>query len=148
MSVYDSRNTPWVAYTPTFGAGFGTVASIDFESRRVGPDLLVRGKWTNGTVAANVATISVGFNGVNTNVTIDTTNIAPRGIIGTAQTSLASTTQFAVLPIAPDSNAPTIAFTIQNSTTAYGSGPQLGSSISASGSLNSVNFSVPIVGWS
>lgn len=146
--VYGTPITDWVAYTPTFGAGFGTVAVSAFYSRRVGDSLEVKGKWTNGTVAANTASISVGYGGGNANVTIDTTKVSINSIIGSAQTSLASTTQFAVFPIAPASNATTIGFTLQNSTTGFGSGAQLGSSISATGSQNAVAFSVPIVGWS
>ena len=140
--------TDWASYTPTFGAGFGTVATSSFWSRRVGDSLEVFGKWTNGTVAASTASITVGYNGSNANVVIDTSKISPNTIIGTAQTSLTSTTQFGVYPIAPALNATTISFTVQNSTTAFGSGAQLGATISASGSQNSVHFIVPIVGWS
>ncbi len=138
----------WVAYTPTFGSGFGTATNINFRSRRVGDSLEIYGKWTNGTVAGSAATITAGFGGANANVTIDTTKVPTSGIIGTAQTSLTSTTQFGVYPIAPTSDATTIAFTVMNSTTAYGGLAQNGNIISASGSANSLHVIVPIVGWS
>jgi hypothetical protein len=140
--------TPWVAYTPTFGAGFGTVTSPSFFSRRVGDSLEIVGKWTNGTVASSAATITVGFGGANANVTIDTSKVPPAGILGTAQTSLASTTYFNVFPIAPAADGTSFAFSVQNSTNAYGAGPRNGDVFSASSSTNSVHLMVPIVGWS
>lgn len=146
--VYGTPITDWVSYTPTFGAGFGTVSTSSFYSRRVGDSLQVKGKWTNGTVAGSAATITVGYAGSNANVTIDTSKVSTNGIIGTAQTSLTSTTQFGVYPIAPSSNGTAISFTVQNSTTAFGSGAQNGNIIAASASQNSVDFSVPITGWS
>lgn len=138
----------WVSYTPTFGAGFGTAASVSFQSRRVGDSLEILGKWTNGTVAASAATITIGYNGANGNVIIDTGKVPTSGIIGTMQGSLTSTTQFGVYPIAPASNLTTIAFTVQNSTTGFGSGAQNGNIIGASASQNSLHVLVPIVGWS
>ena len=60
-----------MAYTPIF-TGFGTAASISFLSRRVGDSLEVWGKWTNGTTTATQASISLGYNGTEGNVTTDT----------------------------------------------------------------------------
>lgn len=139
--------TDWVDYTPTFGAGFGSVTNIDFKSRRVGGNLEVYGKWTNGTVASNTADITMGFAGVDGNVTIDTSRVPPNGIIGSFQASLTSTTHFGVYPIAPASDLSTISFTRQTSTAGYGSGAALGSQIGASGSLSSIHVMVPILGW-
>lgn len=52
--------TDWQSYTPTF-TGFGTVppASIDFRYRRVGDSVQIQGKWTNGTVTATEARVSL-----------------------------------------------------------------------------------------
>jgi len=138
----------WQSYTPTFGAGFGTVTPSTFYSRRVGDSLEIYGKWTNGTVASSAATITVGYGGANANVTIDTTKLATSNIIGTAQTSLSSTTQFGVYPIAPTANATTFAFSAQNSSTGFGSLARNGDVIASSSSQNSVHVIVPIVGWS
>lgn len=146
--VYGTPITDWVAYTPTFGVGFGTVTSPSFFSRRAGDSLEVIGKWTNGTVASNTASITLGYGGGNANVTIDTAKAGTNSIIGSAQTSLASTTHFGVYPITPSSNGTAIFFTVQNSTTGFSSGAALGATISASSSQNSVSIRVPIVGWS
>jgi hypothetical protein len=53
---YDS---PWTAYTPVFSAGFGTVTAVDIEYRRNGPDLLVRGDFTTGSISGTVAEVSL-----------------------------------------------------------------------------------------
>ena len=61
--------TPWVAYTPTFTA-FGTPTNIEFWSRRVGDTLEVRGRFRAGTTSGVLeARISLGVNGVDSNVT-------------------------------------------------------------------------------
>jgi hypothetical protein len=140
--------TDWVAYTPTFSAGFGTVSAVSFYSRRVGDSLMVYGNWTNGTVAGSVATITVGYNGANGNVTIDTSKIGANSIIGVAETSLSSTTYFSTFPVAPSSNATTINFIIKNSTTGFSGGVQNGNAICSNTTVNTVHFVVPIVGWS
>lgn len=64
--------TSFVAYTPTF-AGFGTVTVSSFYSRRVGDVLEVYGTFTSATVSATIATISLGYNGTDSNVTADST---------------------------------------------------------------------------
>ncbi len=51
--------TPWTAYTPTFSAGFGTAASVNFYWRRVNDGVEIRGTWTNGTVTNATPTISL-----------------------------------------------------------------------------------------
>jgi len=60
-SYYAKRYIPsqWTAYTPTFGAGFGTVSVQEFYWRRDGDSILIRGSWTNGTVSASVGTVSL-----------------------------------------------------------------------------------------
>ena len=73
--------TDWVKYTPTH-AGFGTVASVNVWSRRVGDSLQLRGSWTNGTVSSTTAQMSLGFNGVNSGLTSDSTKVATTQIIG------------------------------------------------------------------
>jgi len=59
---------PWLTYTPTFSAGFGTVTNILGFYRRIGDTMEIRMTWTNGTVAASLATITIP-----TPYTIDTT---------------------------------------------------------------------------
>lgn len=54
----DQTDYDWTSYTPTF-TGFGTVTGVEFQHSRVGSNLLVRGKWTNGTVTATEARVSL-----------------------------------------------------------------------------------------
>lgn len=74
--------TPWVAYTPTISAGFGTCTNVSFYSRKNGPNTVeIEGRFTAGTVAASVASVTVGFNGVNGGVSIDPTRYATFGFL-------------------------------------------------------------------
>lgn len=50
--------TDWQSYTPTF-QGFGTPTSVEFQYRREGPDLVVRGKFVSGTSTAVEARIGL-----------------------------------------------------------------------------------------
>ena len=60
------------AYTPTFGAGFGTVSAVTFRQHRDGSFLSVKGKFTAGTVAASIAELSLpsGLTTGNTNAIV------------------------------------------------------------------------------
>lgn len=49
----------WTSYTPTFSAGVGTATGIDFYYKRDGSDLLIRGVYTTGTVAASTVTFTL-----------------------------------------------------------------------------------------
>lgn len=48
----------WTAYTPTI-SGLGTVSAVDFQWRRVGQDIEVRGTHTNGTTAASAVSFTL-----------------------------------------------------------------------------------------
>jgi hypothetical protein len=87
-------NTDWQTYTPTFSAGFGTVTGIEFEYRRVGDSIDIRGKWTCGTVAASEAQIGLPASLSTADVTkIPTTRIVGQGAIN------ASTVTYNTFPI-------------------------------------------------
>lgn len=49
----------WIAYTPTFSAGFGTTSNVFFEYRRVGSEMQIRGRVTSGTTTTGSATFSI-----------------------------------------------------------------------------------------
>ncbi len=79
-----SDNTSWrvlehqtktapVLWTPVFSVGFGTVTSPNVSSYRDGKFLYVQGSCLPGSLASSAAQMSVGYNGVDANVTIDTT---------------------------------------------------------------------------
>lgn len=73
-----------VAYTPTF-TGFGTASNINIMSSRVGPYLIIMGNFTCGTVTATEARMTLGFNGVNANVT-SASNLPTVSIVGSGGT--------------------------------------------------------------
>lgn len=56
---YGTPITDWQAYTPSSTQGFGTVTNGEFYWRRVGSNIEVNCKWTNGTTAASEARISL-----------------------------------------------------------------------------------------
>jgi hypothetical protein len=86
--------TDWVAYTPTL-TGFGTPTGVEFISRRVGDTLEVMGKFVVGTTTAVEARCTLGFGGVNGNVTSsDTSKIASIKMVGKFGTTQAATTLF------------------------------------------------------
>jgi hypothetical protein len=53
-----NSGSDWITYTPTF-TGFGTAASVDVRYRKDGPDLVIEGTFTTGTVTATEARISL-----------------------------------------------------------------------------------------
>lgn len=61
-------DTPWVSYTPTFTA-LGTPTGVSVESRRIGDTLHVKGVFTVSSGSPSEARISLGYAGVNNNVT-------------------------------------------------------------------------------
>lgn len=68
-----SSLTEWTQYTPTF-SGYGTVTNIDFQWRRVGSSVEIKGRAQAGTVAASEAQIGLPIvNG--TQLTVDS-NVA------------------------------------------------------------------------
>lgn len=137
--------TDWIAYTPTF-TGFGTVSSSAFYSRRVGDSLEIEGNFTQGTTTATQAQITLGYNGGNGNVSVDTTKIATGTLVGNGGINIASTTFFNIGVLAPTSSANYLLFSIQGSSTnilTATNGNGLGS-----GQVMEFYAKVPIVGWS
>lgn len=70
---YVSRTIPsvWVAYTPTYSAGIGTVSTQDTYWRRSGDSIQIKADFTCGTVAASVVSMTLP-----TGLTIDATKCA------------------------------------------------------------------------
>jgi len=61
----------WTAYTPTIGSGAGTATSISFYHKRVNGDLYVKGRFTTGTAAASLVSITLP-----NSLTLDTNRIS------------------------------------------------------------------------
>lgn len=132
----------WVAYSPTLSAGFGTPTNVTFYSRRNGANLDVFGRFTCGTVAGSVATITLGFNGTNSNVT--TSSIIPT-LIGAG--NVVGNVAFAgAIYVTVEPSVGVMNFGIQN-----GSNSALakanGSAVFNTGSTFTVQCSIPIQGW-
>lgn len=146
--ILGAAMSDWVVYTPTFGAGFGTVVTQAFSSRRLGDSLEVLGKFTMATTAASAATFTLGYAGVNANVNFDGTKASVSSVCGTAVSNqTATTTLFSysvLLPATTGTNA--IQFG-QRSSTNVDSTVVNGSAWS-NGTILEVHCVVPIVGWS
>lgn len=137
--------TDWIAYTPTF-TGFGTPTGVAFYSRRVGDSLEVQGRFTSGTTTATQAAITLGYQGGNGNVVVDTTKIGTLGVIGPAIFSHSTTTVFGIYPVATG-GVNSIGFGVQSSTTNASTAAN-GSAVLNSTETMSFTVRVPIVGWS
>lgn len=135
-----------VAYTPTF-TGFGTVTNVSFKSMRMGERLKVWGSFTTGTTTATQAQITLGYNGSNANVTVDSSKLpGVASVIGTAGYNSASTTYFGSYVLSPITNVTYVNLSQQLSGTSDLSAAN-GSAFASTTNM-SVEFEVPIVSWS
>ncbi len=143
--ITDHRcTTNFIAYTPTF-TGFGTATGISFQSRRIGDSLHVHGVFTTGTVTGVAAKISLGFNGTDSNVTINSSSINSPCVIGSAVFGNSAATLFGIWPLSNGANT-FVQFGYQAATSAAVNVANASSFIGNS-QLMSVDFTVPISGW-
>jgi hypothetical protein len=134
--VYGTPVTDWQAYTPTL-TGFGTATSVNFQWRRVGDNVEVRGKFTSGTstgVEARASLPSV--------TSADTGKIASIQLVGMGANSAASANSRTVL-IEPSVGYFTFGITTSNPLTKAN-----GSGVAISGETISFFGLVPVQGWS
>lgn len=127
--VYGTPITDWQQYTPAF-VGLGTVTSIDMRWRRVGQNVEIEGRFTNGTTTGVAATVPLpsGLVGLATNGFVC-------GNYGAQGTQTGSEVVYAPL-------ANNLYFGMAN----WGvpaTGTQLGT-----GGFTSLNAKLPIQGWS
>lgn len=140
--------TDWVAYTPVFSSGFGTVTGITAYYRRVGDSVQIRGTGTTGTTTTAAGTISMP-----SGLTGDSTKIASGSFVGLGSTAASTTNQYV-------NNAPLLV------ESAYGYGVVVYGNVGNGGSNNnlgavgvsviigsSTGFSfttelIPVTGWS
>lgn len=138
-----NASSEWVQYTPTF-TGFGTAASVNIWSRRIGGDLEVRGTFTTGTTTATEARISLGYNGVDGAVTSSSTVIsAAIQLAGTLVQAGSATSSFYILI---EQNKTYMTLSIQNGTN-NGLTKTNGDNFNSAGAMSFI-ASVPIAGWS
>lgn len=135
--------TPWVQYTPTF-SGFGTPTGVEIFSRRVGDSLEIKGKFTSGTATGSEAQMTLGYNGVDSNVTSsDTTKIPSITMSGIAGYGVAT-------PAIPytliEPSVQYITFGIQDATR-YSLSKLAGTALLGSSNTLTITALVPIQGW-
>lgn len=142
-----SANYDWTSYTPTYG-GLGTVspASNSCKHRRIGGDLEVSCSVTTGTVAASLASITLP-----SGLTVDTTKIVEQNTTSNPGQSVGKYQQgginvFGDVVTALGTSTSTLYFGNNNTATARLT-PTNGNVSFASASLTSINFRVPISGW-
>jgi hypothetical protein len=140
--------TDWVQYTPTF-TNLSTPTNVNFQSRRVGSDLEIRGLWTmSANGAGATCNISLGYNGVNGGVTTAASpTLSSSGmIVGKGAGNASTTTNFSGFSVIVFNGGTNLYFGTEQSTQS-GLVSQFGSEF-LSGDEYSFFASVPIQGWS
>lgn len=139
--------TDWVPY-PAVTTGFGTVTGAFFKSRRVGDSLEVSGYFITGTTSGVLAKVSLGYNGTNGNVSIDTSKIVSgttNELVGYASVNLNGA--FSLSTLAYNGDTANLFFGDQYSG-ASSLSACFGNTITGAGAGFSFFAKVPIVGWS
>ena len=140
-NVYDAPLvTAWTAYTPTF-TGFGTATSVQFQYRRNGSDLEVRGKFTSGTSTATEARVSFP-----TGLTSSGTSVIPSIRLCGDQVRDTNASIYFRDSILCEPSVSYATFGKQTDTD-NALTKQLGTGMALSGRVLSLSFSVPISGW-
>jgi hypothetical protein len=141
---YGSLITDWALYTPTYSAGFGTVATSSVYYRRSGDSIEIQGTFVTGTVAASAATLTLP-----TGLSIDANKLAtggqPRllGFGGRFTVGVPNTLSVIY------GSATTIGFSRYADAGTNGTnGPQTGTAIFGTGESESFYAKMPILGWS
>ncbi len=137
--AYGAAITDWAAYTPVF-TGFGTATAIEFQYRRFGDSLQIRGKFTLGTSTGVEARISLPT-GLTSS---DTTKIVSIQICGQGTKSNNTTTQYLSLI---EASVTYITVGLSSAGTA-GLTKSIGSDVGTTGQLFTIQAQVPIQGWS
>lgn len=131
-----------VSYTPIF-TNLGTCTNIVAYTRRVGPNLEGQIKFTAGTVAAGSPTMTLGYNGSNSNVTIASTMGSGNNIVGLGGQNSNSQPAYTVLA---QNGGGTLSFSCFLTGVSALGNPNASSMFVSSQDI-SFTFSVPISGW-
>ena len=146
-SVYSSTNadTDWAScgHTAASFTGFGTVTGIETQCKRQGSDLLMRGKFTSGTVTAAEARVSLPvWNGVQL-TSAGNSKIQSLQIIGSSARSNvgAANTIFAAIQ-------PSVSYSVFTAIgSPAGTTTLLGTSFGSSETQTMETLRIPIEGW-
>lgn len=135
-----------MSYTPTFSPDFGSVTNVNFYSSRRGDKLYVRGCFTTGTTNNGTnATISLGYNGINSNV-ITSPNLPSEQKVGEWTFDSPSTAEFSHSMIA----VPSVNYLMPTGLNGTDGGllPRTADSIFGANAIVTFFAEVPILGWS
>lgn len=145
-NVYDAPLvTQWVSFTGVYSAGFGTVTNNSCFKRRVGGNLEVKCAGTTGTVAASTGSIDIPDS-----LVIDTTKNPVVSSLGNSVGIFyqdGGANRNGTMSTLPLTSTTKVYVGPRSNDTALLS-PQTMSSMYGSSSTFSLNFSVPISGWS
>lgn len=136
---------PWIQYSPTL-TGFGTISSSQFEYRRVGDSIEIKGYWTNGTVAASLASITLPDSiTINSNFVRNNTTASAGSIIGNWASNSTGNNGYLVTAISTDAN---LLYFGQAYSTSTSQTPTNGNGVSTTGTSMSIHTTlIPINGW-
>lgn len=138
--------TDWTAYTPTF-TGFGTVSGVSVYSRRVGDSLEVWGTATCGTPTATTAQITLGYNGVNANVTTNSGKIGNSQVVGGMGTNANASSNTFSFNTGAAGGTNFLYFGVQSASSSNAQGANGNALIANAGANISFYATVPILGW-
>ncbi len=146
-SAYGLQDYDWTSYTPILGAGFGTPTNVSFFHRRVGGNLEVKGSFTTGTTAASLGTISLpGTLAIDTTkININNTSANPGQSVGVFYGQGAAASGPIVTATGTST---TVVYTGDKASSSTQLTPTNANSPIFSSAVLSVNFTLPIAGWS
>lgn len=133
----------WQSYTPSFGAGWGTVTGIDFKYRRVGDTIQIRGKGTSGTVSGASSSISLP-SGLSVPTSVQ------NSIIGISTTAASATlaTQNSALLFVPSGVSTSFSLTnVGDGATAKNLSALNVNQVIANSTAFSISAEIPIAEW-
>lgn len=140
----------WICFTPTWGAGFGTVTNNAGKYRRVGDSLEILASMTVGTATASAATVSLpsGLAIDTCKLTINNASCASGNAVGEWAQSEATSDTNGYLVTAPATSTTLLYFGRSSRNTDNQLLPGNGTDVTASSTVMSVHAKIPIAGWS
>jgi len=140
-------DTPWVDDSANFTPNnFGTVTNKQIFSRRVGDELQVRGRFTNGTVAA--ATASIDLTGYKIDLTKIPTTVANTARLGKFDDLVNATFGASSKSMVFSDGTDNDTIFISNAGNGSGYNKANANALATSSGGVAFEFSVPIAGWS
>ncbi len=148
--VARSQTTPYASYTPTWGAGFGTVSNSSGKWCRLGHNIQVFASCTVGTIGAAVCTISLpsGATVDSASLSLNNTSGNPGNKVGSYNNSEAIASAGGNIVTAP-STSTSLVYCSQytGAATSHLTPATNGNQVTASSVTFAVEFMVPISEW-